>query len=1649
MNILLLGRKAAQLQKQLSILLTIKSSNLSKDEPFNSIVNSSQINVTSVEQIPSDQAGEVPEFFMDRNFDLCIVDEQALSAAQAWISTKKQLVPREFLPVLLIVDRRAKKSQPWQQFACVDEVIFNPVDPDELSLRVKNLLRGRFREADPLRESLSLLTTREPLLSPANHQQKNPYPPTNNDNHQQTTTLASPVSAVEPLVRNLFHDFVAEIQDYAIFTLDAEGRVTSWNAGAQRIMGYTAAEIIGQHFSKFYPEADRLAGKPEQELQLVITAGQCEDEGWRQRASGSKFWAQNTIYALYDDSAGEHPTPNHDGKQHQTARVIGFSVITHDLSERKQIEEELCLLNRSLRTIWECSQAMVRASAESELLNEICRIIVEIGKYPLAWVGLTEPSHIVKPVACNGIALKHIESLTESLNLNWDDPSPEVNSIGKVISTGQPYICQDICQDICPGTSPDISPFTTTADSSSWRDWAIRHGYAACIYLPLISRPLDGEMRTTKDKKLMQPSPQNIVGTPAGSSVQCFGVLTIYAKEANAFDLQEVKLLQELANDLAYGIMALRDRRELMQAEAALRESEQRYRQLVQLLPDAIIIHNQGTIELINPAGIKLLTGDVLRHYAGDSHSDTLENWSETRSETKGENRSFGANIEANIETNNLVGRNLKDFIQDISNIFAEPTSPAADSPEAIPFRETTIQRLDGQVIPVHAASITYQYREVSSVLTVLRNISQRKKTLEALQESEQRFRITFTGAAIGMAILGLDGEFLEVNSALQTMLGYTESQLRAMTLTQVTHPDDLAVGTHLFQQTLQGKWENYQIEQRYINSRNQVVWGNLSVSLIRDRGNIPQFIIAMVEDISERKRAEQELRQYRNHLEELVQLRTREKTRLIISLQETNEKLQKEVSDRRRAESELLRVTQAVESTSDAVVMTDLKGLATYHNPAFLNIFGYTKEAINSAGGIGEIFANQTLGEKIFNKIIQGRSWSGEVQLRTRNGQLLESFLRADAVKDENDQIIGAIAVSTDITQIKQAEAIARETSEQLLSLINAMPDIVCFKDSQGHWKIANQAMLELLNLEGINYQGKTDIQLAEAIEAKYGISHYREALANWRKTDEVAWNLRLISHSEEIIPGADGRLRNFEVTKVPLFHLDGSPKAIVVIGRDVTARRVAEAALIRLASIVESSDDAIIGKNLDGIIESWNAGAERIYGYSAAEVLGRSVLLLSLPERASEMPQLLAGVGKGTSIDHYETTHRRKDGQQIHVSLTLSPIKDPKGEIIGVSTIARDITDLKRIEEALERVRHHNELILNSAGEGICGLDDQGNTTFVNRSAAQMLGYSITELHGKPFSIILNSNSAPIYAALKDGSVHHGTNAVFWRKDGSTFPVDYISTPIEEQGKIVGAVVTFNDISDRLAIERMKNEFISVVSHELRTPLTSIRGAMGLLAGGLLDNNREKAQRMLDIAVANTDRLVRLINDILDLERIQSGQVTMRQQMFDLADLMVQAADTMRGLAEKEGVTLIVEPLSVSVWGDSDRIFQVLTNLLSNAIKFSERNTTVWFNAQIQENSFIPGTIRRNLLIRVQDQGRGIPPDKLETIFGRFQQVDSSDSRKKGGTGLGLAICRSIIDCHKGQIWAESRLGEGSCFYVSLPLPPKISPEKTLGNS
>lgn len=247
---------------------------------------------------------------------------------------------------------------------------------------------------------------------------------------------------------------------------------------------------------------------------------------------------------------------------------------------------------------------------------------------------------------------------------------------------------------------------------------------------------------------------------------------------------------------------------------------------------------------------------------------------------------------------------------------------------------------------------------------------------------------------------------------------------------------------------------------------------------------------------------------------------------------------------------------------------------------------------------------------------------------------------------------------------------------------------------------------------------------------------------------------------------------------------------------------------------------------------------------------------------------------------------------------------------------------------------------------------------------------------------------------------------------------------------------------LQQRRQLDTLKDEFISTVSHELRTPLTSIRGALGLLSAGVLGKVDDKAANLLRIASTNTDRLVRLINDILDLERMESGRAPLQVRRCSLRELVVQSVDTMTSMAETAGVELRIVPeptdTSITFDGDPDRIQQVLTNLLSNAIKFSPRGAAVRI-VTVSDGS--------NLVLQVQDSGRGVPHDKLETIFDRFSQVESSDARQKGGTGLGLAICRSIVAQHGGSIWAERNdtTGKGPGTTVILRLPRHFTAEQT----
>jgi two-component system sensor histidine kinase VicK len=527
------------------------------------------------------------------------------------------------------------------------------------------------------------------------------------------------------------------------------------------------------------------------------------------------------------------------------------------------------------------------------------------------------------------------------------------------------------------------------------------------------------------------------------------------------------------------------------------------------------------------------------------------------------------------------------------------------------------------------------------------------------------------------------------------------------------------------------------------------------------------------------------------------------------------------------------------------------------------------------------------------------------------------------------------------------------------------------------------------------------------------------------------------------------DGSLRRIAWSATALLDTQGQVTFIIATGIDVTTQRSAETTLreseARYRQLIEGSLGMICTHDLRGTLLTINHHGAETIGQTVEAMTGHNLVEFIVPERKAALPAYLKQIGDtGEAQGLLHLSHSDGDIRVVAYrnKLIVAPGRQPYVLGFGV-----DISEQIRAEGRLRTLRRQSDSILESVGDGIYGIDLEGKVTFVNSAAAQMLGYKQDEMLGHNMHSLIHHTRAdgtpyyeadsPIRKSLDNFDTVRISDEVFWRKDGSSFPVEYVARPqieshaLESGGlQTIGVVVAFTDTTERRALDRMKDEFISTVSHELRTPLTSLRGALGLLAGGALSNRPEKTQQMLEIAISNSDRLVRLVNDILDLERISSGKAELHCTLNSAEDLLRRAATTQQTGTPKPNIRIFFAAHGVSVWADSDRILQTLNNLLSNAIKFSPAGSEIHLTARnLDENEAI---------IEVRDQGRGIPADKLEHIFDRFQQGDASDSRALGGTGLGLAICRSIVNQHGGRIWADSTPDQGTTVHFTLPTKP-----------
>ncbi len=540
-----------------------------------------------------------------------------------------------------------------------------------------------------------------------------------------------------------------------------------------------------------------------------------------------------------------------------------------------------------------------------------------------------------------------------------------------------------------------------------------------------------------------------------------------------------------------------------------------------------------------------------------------------------------------------------------------------------------------------------------------------------------------------------------------------------------------------------------------------------------------------------------------------------------------------------------------------------------------------------------------------------------------------------------------------------------------------------------------------------------------------------------------------------------------------------EGTPLWVQGFILDITERRTAEETRARLAAIIESSDDAIMSGSLDLRFTSWNDGAERMFGYTADEVIGKPITLLMPPERRDEALGLVDQVVQEARVVQLETVRHREDGADVHVAFTYSPIRDSEGKVVGLSAIGQDVTERRRAEAAIRESEAKFRAFVETTEEWVWASNADNVHTYSNPAVERILGITPEELMGRNWiDFLVEEDREQVAEAIAQRTVEKtGWSGLVMRwqhADGSVRHLESNGTPVlDEDGEVIGWQGTDRDVTHRIQAERdrerllaveqearayaeaaqrdlaaqnerlreldrLKDEFIALVSHELRTPLTSIRGYTELLLDGEAGKLTGDQRQFLGVVERNAHRLLHLVGDLLFLAQVEAGKLVLDLGALDLGNVASESVETARPQAEAKGITLTLATGPVPlIAGDRARIAQLLDNLVSNAIKFTPEGGRVDVRVR---------ALKKQAVLEVRDSGMGIPAGEQEFLFQRFFRTSTATEQAIQGTGLGLAISKAIVEAHSGRITVASEEGEGTTFQVSLPLHRHAElPERT----
>jgi len=924
--------------------------------------------------------------------------------------------------------------------------------------------------------------------------------------------------------------------------------------------------------------------------------------------------------------------------------------------------------------------------------------------------------------------------------------------------------------------------------------------------------------------------------------------------------------------------------------------------------------------------------------------------------------------------------------------------------------REYHIITKDGGTIPVEMSVAIMKDADGKPIgsVGISRDITERKKAEEALKETNMRYKLLFESSEAGINLLDKYGNFLMLNKPASEPWGMSVENIVNKNIRDIMPPDmanEAMSLIHEIEETGTGRGQ-----ERYIKQIDKYFIEDVRPVL----GSKGKFfgVQVLTYDITEHKKAEKRL-------------------------QESEEKL---------------RVMFG--SITDGVIVTDLTGTVVEANDGAAHLVGYSnKEELIGRNAFEFVSPkDRTLAVNATKKTLE----EGLVQERTEytilaaGGREIDTDSSAAVLYDSSGNPTGIINVVRDITERKKAEEALKESEEKLRSLLENIPDFVITLDRNHKILMINRGIPGIVTAEQaigtelFNYVEPTQHEIV------------RECL-------EKVFQIGMPERYEVRGMGPEGPDTAWYETRVSPNKLDGQIISVTLISRDITERKRAEEEITRLSQALAMTATAITLVGPDGKVMDVNEAMLRLHGFADKQsVLGKPVLDLLAPEQreaaAADMQDLWQ---KGEVHGEYEII--TEDGKTIPVETSVTVMKNTDGKAIGLVAITRDITERKEAEEKLKESEEKFRTFVDTASDLLNITDIAGNITDVNESMARVLGYSKEELIGMHFTQILPLKTferdfkPPFEKFIKRGG-EIAFDTAFTTKDGKEVYGELRSVAIhDKRGRYVGSRAVFHDLTERKKAEQelqekneqlkaqreelvrkatelelvsqAKSEFLASMSHELRTPLSAVIGFSELMLDGIPGEINDEQRGCLNDILDSGRRLLSLINDILDLSKVEAGKIELKPQNLDIANIVSDVVQIIKPVLNKnrQEIEVSVTQGLPEVRGDKNRLEQILLNLLSNASKFTEQGGRMRVHVRRKDDY---------CQVAVIDTGIGIKKEDQEHVFEAFVQGETLSDRKKEGTGLGLTLTKRFVEAIGGRIWMESEYGKGSTFIFTIPL-------------